>query len=226
MHNFYGGFFLSLLSLVGLLTIMYTWWRDIVRESTFEGRHTKKVQRGLLLGMLLFLATEAMFFFAFFWAFFHSCLAATIEVGYSWPPIGLIIVSPWGIPVLNTFILLLSGFTVTACHHSISWGNKKITVIYFFITLVLANTFLWLQAFEYINVPFVISDSVYGSSFFLTTGFHGFHVSIGMIFLFVCLVRLMVDHFTRTHHVGVECAAYYWHFVDIVWLFLFIAIYG
>jgi cytochrome c oxidase subunit 3 len=225
MHGFLEGFFLGLIGQSGILLIMFTWWRDIIREGTFEGRHTKKVQKGLRLGMILFIISEIMFFFAFFWTFFHSCLSATIEIGYSWPPVGIIVLSPWGIPLLNTFILLLSGLTVTTCHHSMVWGNKKISMAYLFLTLFLAQIFLWLQAFEYINALFVISDSIYGSNFFLTTGFHGFHVGIGMVFLSVCFLRLRADHFTRTHHIGFECAAFYWHMVDAVWLFLFIIVY-
>jgi len=225
MHGFQGGLPLVSLGQLGILFVMYVWWRDVVREATFEGCHTQKVQAGLKLGMILFISSEVMFFFAFFWTFFHSCLSPTIEIGYSWPPFGIQVLSPWGVPFLNTLLLLLSGFTVTVCHHSIVWGNKKIALVSLFCTLACAQVFLWLQVFEYINAPFLICDSVYGSIFFMATGFHGFHVLIGMIFLSVCFWRLQADHFTRTHHVGFECAVYYWHMVDVVWLFLFVVVY-
>jgi hypothetical protein len=133
--------------------------------------------------------------------------------------------SPWGIPLLNTVILLTSGATITVCHHGIVWGAKKISVQYLGLTIGLAVFFILFQAFEYLNAPFTISDSVYGSIFFMTTGFHGFHVAIGTIYLIVCYFRLSADHFTRTHHIGFLGAAWYWHFVDVVWLFLFIVVY-
>ena len=204
---------------------MFVWWRDIVREGTFEGAHTKKVQAGLRLGVILFIVSEVMFFFSFFWTFFHSSLAPAIEIGQSWPPLEISVLSPWGIPLLNTVILLTSGATITVCHHGIVWGAKKISVQYLGLTIGLAFFFILFQAFEYLNAPFTISDSVYGSIFFMTTGFHGFHVAIGTIYLIVCYFRLSADHFTRTHHIGFLGAAWYWHFVDVVWLFLFIIVY-
>jgi cytochrome c oxidase subunit 3 len=175
--------------------------------------------------MILFIVSEVMFFFAFFWAFFHSSLAPTIEIGSVWPPLGIEVLNPWDIPLLNTLILLLSGVTVTWAHHSIVAGERKQAIISLTLTVSLGIIFTIFQALEYIEANFTISDSVYGSTFYMATGFHGFHVLIGTIFLSVCLLRLFYKHFTRQHHFGFEAAAWYWHFVDVVWLFLFITIY-
>jgi len=161
----------------------------------------------------------------FFGPFFHSSLNPSIALGGVFPPAFLTILDPWKIPLLNTIILLSSGATVTYAHHSIIVGDKEASIKGLLYTVVLAIIFTSLQAFEYLNSPFSISDGVYGSTFYLTTGFHGFHVFIGTCFLFVCLVRLFKNHFTREHHFGFEAAAWYWHFVDVVWLFLFISIY-
>jgi len=166
-----------------------------------------------------------MFFFAFFWAFFDSTIKPSVMLGGVWPPEGLEILSPWGVPLLNTVILLTSGATVTWAHHSIVAGDKRRSKTGLFLTIVLAVVFTVLQVFEYLQAPFDISDGIYGSCFFLATGFHGFHVFIGTLFLVVCLIRLNLNHFTREHHFGFEAAAWYWHFVDVVWLFLFITIY-
>lgn len=225
MHGYVGGNFLLKFGLFMLLFMMYCWWRDVIREATFEGQHTASVQKGLKLGMILFIASEVMFFFAFFWAFFHSSLNPSPAIGGVWPPAFMVILNPWKIPLLNTVLLLSSGATITWCHHSIVWGSKKDSIIALSLTIVLAAVFMFLQAFEYITAPFTISDGIYGSTFYLTTGFHGFHVLVGTLFLLVCLIRLFFNHFTREHHLGFECAAWYWHFVDVVWLFLFIVIY-
>lgn len=225
MHSFVMGIKSLVGGALGTFATMAGWWRDVVREGTADGSHTKPVQSGLSDGMILFIVSEFMFFVSFFWGFFHACLAPTIEIGYSWPPVGIVVLSPWGIPLLNTLILLLSGFTVTVSHYSIIFGKKGFAMLYLFMTLSLAEIFLILQVFEYTYAPFFISDSVYGSIFFLTTGFHGFHVLIGLIFLTVCFVRLRANHFSQTHHLGLEFAIYYWHFVDVVWLFLFVCVY-
>jgi cytochrome c oxidase subunit 3 len=225
MHGYWGGGFLWKFGLLMILFMMFCWWRDIVREGTFEGQHTKTVQIGLRYGMLLFIVSEVMFFFAFFWAFFHSSFNPSHALGGIWPPFGLVILEPWQIPLLNTIILLSSGATVTWAHHSIVWGSKDQASIALFCTIVLAVIFTLLQAYEYVTAPFSISDGVYGSTFYMATGFHGFHVFIGTCFLAVCLRRLLLDHFTREHHFGFEAAAWYWHFVDVVWLFLFITVY-
>lgn len=209
----------------GVLFTMYTWWRDIVREASYEGWHTNLVQLGMRYGMMLFICSEIMFFFAFFWAFFHSSLNPAPEIGGVWPPKGIDVLSAWEIPLLNTIILLTSGASCTWCHHAIVAGERKEALLSLIITLILAVFFTTLQAFEYVNAGFTISDSVFGSTFFMATGFHGFHVIIGTTFLAVCFFRLLNYHFTQEHHFGFEAAAWYWHFVDVVWLFLFVTIY-
>ena len=224
-HGYSGGFESTLFGLIGVLSCMFLWWRDIVREGTLEGCHTNIVQLGLRYGMILFIVSEVMFFFAFFWAFFASALAPTIEIGTIWPPKGIEVFNPVEVPLLNTLILLCSGATVTWAHHAITAGNKSEAVIGLILTCVLAIIFTALQGFEYVSANFTISDGIYGSTFFMATGFHGFHVLIGTIFLTVCLFRLSLDHFTIQHHFGFEAAAFYWHFVDVVWLFLYVAIY-
>jgi cytochrome c oxidase subunit 3 len=225
MHGYVGGSFLAKLGVLMILFVMYVWWRDIIREGTFEGQHTNTVQTGLKMGMLLFIASEVMFFSGFFWAFFHSSFNPAVEIGAVWPPAYLTILDPWKVPLLNTFLLLSSGASVTWCHHAIVLGSKSQAHISLIITIILAVIFTALQGFEYVTAPFTISDSVYGSSFYMATGFHGFHVVIGTIFLTVCLGRLYFNHFTREHHFGFEAAAWYWHFVDVVWLFLYIIFY-
>ena len=224
-HAFVGGKSLLLLGFAIVLYTMYVWWRDVVREATFGGHHTLRVQTGLRYGMILFIASEVMFFFAFFWAFFHSSLAPDIEIGSIWPPKGIEPFNPWEVPLLNTIILLSSGASVTWAHHAIQSGNKTEAVNSLIVTIILAISFTSLQAIEYAEATFNITDGIYGSTFFLATGFHGLHVLIGTCFLTVCLIRQLLNHFTREHHFGFEAAAWYWHFVDVVWLFLFITIY-
>ncbi len=201
------------------------WWRDVVREATFEGHHTKIVQQGLKIGMVLFIISEVMFFFSFFWAYFHSSLSPSIVLGSVWPPRGIDAFRPWGIPLLNTIVLLSSGLTITWVHLSILIDKFKDGIESFLYTLTLAILFTVLQLYEYTEAKFNISDSVYGSIFFMSTGFHGFHVIVGTIFILVCFIRYLKKHFTKKRHLGFECAAWYWHFVDVVWLFLYIAVY-
>lgn len=212
-------------SILTLILFMFFWWIDVIREGTIEGQHTRSVVAGLRWGMILFIVSEVMFFFAFFWAFFHSSINPSIALGGTWPPAFLTTLSPWGIPLLNTVILLSSGATVTWTHHAIVDGSGNEGLQALVATVALAVFFTLLQGFEYVNAPFSISDSVYGSTFFLATGFHGFHVIVGTCFLTVCLIRLYFEHFTQEHHFGFEAAAWYWHFVDVVWLFLFLTIY-
>nr|UPL65252.1 cytochrome c oxidase subunit III [Physopelta sp.] len=218
MYLFYIGMMINLMT-------MYQWWRDIVRESTFQGMHTEKVVKGMKMGMILFIISEVLFFISFFWSFFHSSLAPTIELGMNWPPKGLSVFNPMEIPLLNTMILLSSGITVTWAHHSLMNNMHKQTIMALTMTVMLGLLFTMLQAYEYLEAKFCISDSVYGSSFFMTTGFHGIHVIIGTTFLMVCLMRQMMFHFSKNHHLGFETAAWYWHFVDVVWLFLYMSIY-
>lgn len=225
MHDYdLGGFTLSFGFLLGLLIALFWWW-DIVYEATFEGSHTSLVQKGLRMGMVLFIVSEVMFFFAFFWGFFHSSLVPAVELGSIWPPAGIVTFDPKDVPLLNTLILLLSGVTITYTHHYLVAGDVDKVEEGFFATLALAASFTLLQLMEYLESGFTIADSVYGSTFFMATGFHGAHVIIGTTFIAVCFVRTLFSHFTRQHHFGFEAAAWYWHFVDVVWLFLFVSIY-
>jgi len=225
MHSYNGGTAAFFFGIFSVIFVMFGWWKDVIREGTFEGHHTQIVQKGLKYGMILFIASEVMFFFAFFWAFFHSSLSPAIQIGGIWPPRGIPVLSPWEIPFLNTIILLLSGASLTWSHHAMIAGQKKEMVNGLIVTVLLAIFFTACQVFEYVEAPFTMSDGVYGSTFFIATGFHGMHVIIGSLFLIVCLVRMYKNHFTTTHHIGFEAAAWYWHFVDVVWLFLFVSIY-
>lgn len=224
-HSYTGGLLLTFTGFIIIILTMYTWFRDIVREAVFEGQHTMQVQLGLRNGMLLFIFSELLFFMSFFWAFFHASLAPTPEIGSLWPPLGIETINAWGVPLLNTLILLTSGATITWAHHSLILGDRRNTILSLIITISLAVFFTLIQAYEYVESSFSISDSVYGTTFFLLTGFHGLHVIIGTIFILVSLLRLINGHFTKTHHFGFEAAAWYWHFVDVVWLFLFVAVY-
>lgn len=224
-HAFIGGGYLLILSLIIAITCMFSWFRDIAREGTFQGHHTKAVVEGLRLGMILFIASEVMFFFGFFWAFFHSSLVPAIEIGAVWPPKGILALDPWEVPLLNTLILLLSGVTVTWAHHAIVAGEKKQAVTGLGATILLGLIFTCLQGLEYYEASFGLSDGIFGTTFYLATGFHGFHVIVGTIFLIVCHIRLLKNHFANDHHFGFEAASWYWHFVDVVWLFLFVTIY-
>lgn len=225
MNGYLGGGFLWRFGFLMILFMMYVWWRDIIREATIEGQHTSSVQNGLRMGVLLFIVSEIMFFFAFFWAFFHSSFNPSPLIGGVWPPAFLEVISPWKLPLLNTILLLSSGAAVTAAHHAIVMGSKVEAIKGLAVTIFLAIIFTIMQGVEYVSSSFTISDGVYGSVFFMATGFHGFHVFIGTCFLIVCLLRLNIDHFTKEHHFGFESAAWYWHFVDVVWLFLFVTIY-
>jgi len=225
MHGYNGGKALFYLGIFTVLYTMYVWWRDVVREGTYEGQHTKSVQNGLRLGVFFFIFSEVMFFVAFFWAFFHSSLNPSPFIGGVWPPAYLETLNPWEVPLVNTIILLSSGATVTWAHHAIINGSRDESLKALFATVTLAALFTLLQVIEYTHAPFTISDGVYGSTFFMCTGFHGFHVIIGTIFIAVITVRMLRSHFSRMHHFGFEAAAWYWHFVDVVWLFLFLSIY-
>ena len=224
-HSYNFGGELIFISLAALVLVAYHWWRDVVREATFQGHHTLVVQRGLKYGMLLFIVSEAMLFFSFFWAYFHSALAPEIQVGGVWPPVGIQSINAFDVPLLNTAILLSSGATVTWAHHAMIAGNRKEAIRGLTLTVILGVIFTGLQAMEYYEAPFTIADSVYGSIFFVATGFHGLHVIIGTLFLLVMLIRLIRHHFTKFHHTGFEAAAWYWHFVDVVWLFLYVFVY-
>nr|AXS64946.1 cytochrome c oxidase subunit 3 [Elateroidea sp. 3 KM-2017] len=216
---------LMLTGMMIVILVMFQWWRDVVRESSYQGLHTFKVTYGMRWGMILFITSEVMFFLSFFWGFFHSSLAPSIDLGMIWPPKSISPFNPVQIPLLNTLILITSGVTVTWAHHSLMENNYKQTIYGLALTITLGFYFTILQALEYIEAPFTIADAVYGSSFFMATGFHGIHVMIGTMFLFTCFLRHLSTHFSPIHHFGFEAAAWYWHFVDVVWLFLYISIY-
>lgn len=209
-----------------LLYVIFSWFDDIVDEATYQGHHTFKVQQGIRLGFLLFVLSEVMFFFSFFWAFFHYSLCPSIWIGGVWPPVGIKTIDWSNFPLWNTLILISSGFTLSVTHRSLVLGERVHGQYFLLFTILYGILFTLVQLYEYkYSVPFNINDSVYGSIFFLLTGFHGFHVIIGTIFLFVCSIRYYYKHFLKAHHVGFECALIYWHFVDVVWLFLFLVVY-
>ncbi len=223
MHD--GHWSLMLLGFAAVLYTMAVWWRDVIREAKDEGHHTPVVQLHLRYGMILFIASEVMFFVAWFWAYFNGALFPPESIGSQWPPEGIQTFNPWHLPLMNTLILLLSSCTVTWAHHAVVEGNNKGAVQGLAVTVLLGFLFTCVQGIEYATAPFAFSGSIYGATFFMATGFHGAHVIIGSIFLLVCLVRAMRGHFKPDHHFGLEAAAWYWHFVDVVWLFLFSCIY-
>lgn len=213
------------LGLIMIILTMYVWWRDVVREATFQGHHTKNVAEGTKIGMILFVVSEIFLFFSLFWAYFHNGLSPSPELGSVWPPVGIQGINPWHVPMLNTILLLASGASITWSHHAMISGLRRESLLGIIITILLAIAFTLFQVYEYIECPFTIADSVYGSSFFMITGFHGFHVVIGTLFIIICLLRLIVHHFTKFHHNGFEYSILYWHFVDYVWLFVFMFLY-
>jgi len=247
LHGFETSLFAFYFNFFLVVTIMGLWWRDVIREGFFEGCHTSVVMYGLRLGMALFIVSEVMFFSAFFWAFFHSSLAPVYQIGCVWPPVDYPVIDPFAIPFFNTVILVFSGLTLTLAHLNFllhdNVSNKELVVklnimplrrtyhplqdtfFFFLLTIILAFLFTFLQLTEYRLADFSISDGVYGSVFFMATGFHGFHVIVGTIFLIVGMIRCVMMHFSAYHHIGFEAAAWYWHFVDVVWLFLFITVY-
>jgi cytochrome c oxidase subunit 3 len=221
---------------VGVLGILYTmlsWWSDVINEAEHKGNHTRVVQMHHRYGMIMFIASEVMFFVAWFWAFFDSSIYAGEEkaflrhafTGGHWPPTGIEVFDPWHLPLLNTLILLTSGTTVTWAHHALLHNDRQGLKQGLWLTVILGLVFTCVQAYEYAHAPFSFGGHIYGATFFMATGFHGFHVIIGTIFLAVCLLRASRGHFTPKQHLGFEFAAWYWHFVDVVWLFLFVSIY-
>jgi cytochrome c oxidase subunit 3 len=220
MHNY--GATLLIVGFICVLLMMAAWWRDVIKEATFQGYHTPVVQLGMRYGMALFIASEVMFFAAFFWAFFTSSL---FPVGGVWPPKGVHPFDPFELPFLNTMILLLSGTTVTWAHAALLENDRKNLLLALGLTVLLGLSFTGVQAYEYGHAAFTFKDGIFPSTFFMATGFHGFHVIIGTTFLIVCWFRAKAGHFKPDHHFGFEAAAWYWHFVDVVWLFLFICIY-
>ena len=224
----YGMWWLLALGLVLVLCVMFLWWRDVIKESRTPGLHTPIVRIGLRYGMLLFITSEVMFFVAFFWAYFNFALFPEHVAGakvIEWPPQGIVTITPFSIPFLNTMILLLSGTTVTWAHHCLIENDRRGLLTGLGLTIFLGLCFTSLQAYEFITAPWVFGKTIYPSVFFMATGFHGFHVIVGTCFLIVCWFRAYAGQFTPQRHFGFEAAAWYWHFVDVVWLFLFTCIY-
>lgn len=231
MHGYPWGIPAAALGLLGVLYVMYVWWRDVIREGK-QNFHTGAVQHGLRVGMGLFITSEIMFFVAFFWAYFNAGLFPkmpledvwAIKDGI-WPPSNIATIDAWDIPFLNTLILLLSGTTVTWAHHALLHGDNQGVIRGLACTVVLGAIFTGFQAYEYHHATFGFTDGVFASTFYMATGFHGLHVLIGTLFLAVNLIRAMRGSLTKANHLGFEFAAWYWHFVDVVWLFLFVFIY-
>ncbi|QLC25245.1 cytochrome c oxidase subunit 3 [Parasphingopyxis algicola] len=209
---------------IGVIFTMFSWWVDVIREAN-GGDHTPVVQLHLRYGMILFIASEVMFFVGWFWAFFNGALFPPEAIGGTWPPEDIYVFNPFTFPLLNTLILLCSGTTVTWAHHCLLNGDRQGLKTGLWLTILLGILFSAIQAYEYSIAGFDFSGNIYGATFFMATGFHGFHVIVGTIFLAVCLVRAYQGDFTPKQHFGFEAAAWYWHFVDVVWLFLFVSVY-
>lgn len=215
--------------IIGLLClswILFLWFRDVVRESTLLGFHNSFVKNLHFNGVMWFILSEVLVFFAIFWTFLHSSLAPTVELALNWPPKGIEVIDPFELPLLGTIILLLSGCTITWFHHSLIYAKSlKQINLSLVLTILLAITFLFIQSYEYTNAPFSINDSIYGNCFYLTTGGHGLHVIVGTLWLIVGLTRLVNSSFTNSHHVGIEASIIYWHLVDVVWLMVWLVVY-
>jgi len=228
MHNMTGGHLVLGLGIAGLIASFYSWFSKIVAEAQ-SGHHSPVVQLHLRYGMILFIASEVMFFVGWFWSWFDFSLfpsELTEVVGGVWPPASIeAVIDPFTLPLLNTLILLCSGTTITWAHHSLIHGDREGLKNGLWLTIALGVLFSAIQLYEYMHAPFAFGGNTYSSAFYMATGFHGFHVVVGTIFLIVCLRRTYLGHFTPRHHFGLEAAAWYWHFVDVVWLFLFIVIY-
>lgn len=216
----------SITLIVGTVLTMGTlvfWWRDVIQES--KDQHTSRVRLGFQYGMALFILSEVMFFASFFWAYFDAAINPPEVMGGVWPPQGIKTMDPFDLPYLNTLLLLFSGTTLTWSHYRLLEEEQEDSAQKLLLTTLIGVIFLGVQALEYLHAPFAFKDGVYPSTFYMATGFHGFHVLVGTIFLFVCWKRMKNKHFTAKDHFGFEAAAWYWHFVDVVWLFLFVAIY-
>ena len=207
-----------------LILMSFMWWKDVMRESLL-GYHTHKLEVSLRVGMILFILSEVFFFVSFFWAFYDATLSPTIEIGLTWPPKGISPLSVYSVPLLNTVILLTRGITVTWAHHSIINNYFNKSFISLLTTVLLGAYFIVMQYVEYCEARFSLADGIYGTTFFMATGFHGFHVTVGTLFLLYVTIALVRGQLLYNHHFAFEAAAWYWHFVDVVWLFLFVNIY-
>jgi len=225
MHYIINGHHLILVGLLLLVLTAIFWFLDISREAVVKGLHTRVVRKGLKTGFLLFIASEIMLFFGFFWAFFHSALCPSIEIGSIWPPTGLEVIPMFDYPLFNTFILIISGFSVTWVHRAMALGLFKDAIDGFIITIALGLLFIILQGIEYYESTFNLEDGIYPSVFFLLTGLHGCHVIVGVGFLFICFISLLFNHFLTNHYLRLVFAIWYWHSVDIVWILLYLSLY-
>jgi heme/copper-type cytochrome/quinol oxidase subunit 3 len=243
MHTYILGGIITILGFISLIICLIGWWGDVLYESVIQGAHTIAVQSGLRIGFMLFIVSEVMFFSGFFFTFFYVSLSPSVDIGAIWPPAGIDVLDPLDIPLLNTLILLLSGFFATCAHHIFSYTGRSLSLVRskviisekkdytniathcLIFAILLGGLFTLLQGYEYFVAPFSMSDGIYGSIFYMATGFHGLHVIIGTLFLGVVYVRALHNHFTGRHYFAVEAAVWYWHFVDVVWLFLYVSIY-
>ena len=225
MHRIPYGFFFLSFGFIFLLICAYYWFNEVIKEAVIEGYHTKVVRIGLKNGFYLFLTSEIMLFFGFFWAFFHSSICPAVEIGHHWPPYGIFIIKTWHYPFYNTLLLIISGFAVTWTHQAMALGNFKNCIDGVLTAIFLGLIFIILQSIEYYEADYSIIDGVYGSVFYMLTGLHGSHVIIGIIFLIICFLRLISNHFTTQHYMGLIFAIWYWHFVDIIWIIVFLTVY-
>nr|DBA43798.1 TPA_asm: COX3 [Bombus supremus] len=216
---------IMIINLLNMLLSMFMWFRDIIRESTFQGMHSFYIISMLKFSMILFIISELFFFISFFWTFFHNSVSPSIEINSIWPPKMIKFFNPFEIPLLNSITLIMSGLTVTMSHYNFLNNNYKLSTEDLMFTIFLGSYFNYMQIFEYENSFFCMNDSIFGSIFFLSTGFHGIHVLCGTLMLFYSLIRIMNHHISKIHHINFEFAIWYWHFVDVIWLFIYMFYY-
>nr|DBA43772.1 TPA_asm: COX3 [Bombus picipes] len=216
---------IMIFNLLIMITSSMMWFRDIIRESTFQGMHSLYIMSMMKFSMIMFIISELFFFISFFWTFFHNSISPSIEINMMWPPKMIKFFNPLEIPLLNSIILIMSGFSVTLSHYNLLNNKLKSSINMLILTILLGFYFNFMQIFEYYNSFFCINDSIFGSIFFLSTGFHGIHVMIGTLFLLFSLIRMMKNHFSTIHHINYEFAIWYWHFVDVIWLFIYMFYY-
>nr|DBA43941.1 TPA_asm: COX3 [Bombus terricola] len=216
---------LMIINLIMLILVTLMWFRDIIRESTFQGMHSLLIISMMKFSMIMFIISELFFFISFFWTFFHNSISPSIEINFSWPPSMIKFFNPFEIPLLNSIILIMSGFTVTLSHYNLLNNKFKPSMLNLMFTIILGFYFNMMQMFEYYNSFFCINDSIFGSIFYLSTGFHGIHVLIGTLMLLYSFIRMNKNHFSSIHHINFEFSIWYWHFVDVIWLFIYMFYY-
>ena len=229
MNAVSGGWYIVLVGAIVMTYMLFGWFGTVIRESE-SGKYNKQVDVSFRWSMSWFIFSEVMFFAAWFWSFFKHAMYPmgpdSPRVDGVWPPVGIETFDPFHLPLINTLILLCSGAAATWAHHAlVHEENREDMKMGLWIAIALGAVFTLFQAYEYSHAAFGFSGNIYGANFFMATGFHGFHVLVGTIFLFICLMRTYRGHFTAKSHIGFEAAAWYWHFVDVVWLFLFFAVY-